>query len=273
MKILLATSVAEKDLLRLATLRFSLETFWPNQDHFLFVENEATLFSCLHYKNCTVIDQEQIIPSTNIYCRWQYQQLLKLAVTLSAKDYDYVLWLDCDQLLIRPISSPYDLLKDNLAPVPWAAPWAPDWMAAAALVLGVKHISFQPGVIACMLSPVIAQNFASFLEKKYKLPWFVYLQNLSNERILWTEYLLYYTYAKLSKCYSQYHTNGTNVVPGFNLSSYHIDTLDFKALWQKHPGYFAVFESNTGIEPALTHSIFNEWLLSSLWEKEVLVCN
>lgn len=263
MKIALATCVAEKDLERLSVLRYSLSHFWPSQHHYLFVENDETFASCKHYPNTLVHPQECLLPRNEVN-GWHYQQLIKLLVTSKLTDYDYVLWLDCDQLLLRPFDLSL-LEKEGKAKCQWTNVWAPDWMQVTESILHCKRFSSQPQVSACLLSPVVCQHLSDYLENKYQQDWLTYLTKLHFNRVLWTEYSLYYCYAKVSKLYDTYHANGSYLAPGYNLNS-SLESFDFKRLWLNPSSLFTVLESNTKIPPSLTLDIFNEWVLSNLWK-------
>eukprot|EP00455_Lapot_gusevi_P031892 TRINITY_DN3475_c0_g1_i1.p1 TRINITY_DN3475_c0_g1~~TRINITY_DN3475_c0_g1_i1.p1 ORF type:complete len:344 (+),score=59.95 TRINITY_DN3475_c0_g1_i1:57-1088(+) len=176
------------------------------------------------------------------------QQLLKLAI-VDWIHTPFYLTLDTDVLLTRPVSL-HDLLPNgkaltNMEGIENHLNW---WQAADHVLNAQKTVLRETvafGATPALMNRETVLKLGRYLERLSERPWRAYLLSHLNG---WTEYSVYYTFAKMAGLLEKKYEVTVNGVYGESIwTRAEYDNKDLTALFRNNQGFFIVIQSTTGV--------------------------
>ena len=295
-----------KDIFRLTNLLISINKFVskdlydkiyiiiPDDDlnqisKYILSQNKIILLK----EKIIFIKESDLIPLNNLTNKylfflksrdgWFKQQLLKLAIAYKINlKIKFYLILDSDCLFINTFNSSHVFLEKNNSILSYLQEediYVHDkWWQGSAKLLGITKPYMDSlkdgiGVTPQILSVDIVKKLCEFLESKsFKEKWY---STLWSNRIMnyypimiWTEYTLYYLFAKRSGILNKYHILKKNSFCDYNKSVWELhESFEWNPLYNADSS-IVVFQSNTH----LSHLIPKVFLSQCHITKDFISC-
>ena len=279
-----------KDIYRLEILLLSINKFVStdlyNKIYIVIPDEEYESFSKL-FQNKNINPKLNLIKESNIFDRniflksyffklnqrhgWFKQQILKLAMAykISSK---YYLILDSDCLFIKNFdSSKVFKEKDNyiLSYLQEEEIYFHEsWWKGSAELLGITKPYFDSlksgiGVTPQILAVDIVKELCKYIEQRYNsekwynVLWAYRLVHFYPNIMIWTEYTLYYLFAKRTGMLNKYHFLKKNCFCDYYKSVWELsDSFDFNLPHSSSP--IIIFQSNTNLSHLIPKAILTE---------------
>lgn len=212
---------------------------------------------------------------------WFKQQLLKLAIAYKINTKFYLI-LDSDCLFINTFNSSHVFLEKNNSILSYLQEediYVHDkWWQGSAKLLGITKpymdsLKIGIGVTPQILSADIVKKMCEFIESlSFKEKWYSILwsNRIMNYYpiMIWTEYTLYYLFAKRSGILNKYHIMKKNSFCDYNKSVWELhESFEWNPLYNTNSS-IVVFQSNTH----LSHLIPKVFLSQCYITKDFISC-
>ena len=286
-----------KDIFRLKNLLISINKFVSKDlydkiyiiisdddfyqiSHFILSQNEINQLKEI----ISFIKDSELIPLNNLSNKylfflksrngWFKQQLLKLAIAYKINvKIKFYLILDSDCLFINTFNSSHVFLEKNNSILSFLQEediYVHDkWWQGSAKLLGITKpymdsLKSGIGVTPQILSVDIVKKLCEFIEtKSYKEKWYSILwsNRITNYYpiMIWTEYTLYYLFAKRAGILNKYHIIKKNCFCDYNKSVWELhESFEWNPLYNTNSS-IVVFQSNTSLSHLIPKVILSQF--------------
>ena len=228
----------------------------------------------------TFIDENDLLPgiTESAFGGWTKQQLLKFAIAQVIQSEFYITY-DPDLFACRPIG-PDSFIHDGKAVSGWEYKrYHPAWWQGAARTLLLPEVEDELvlSVTPNVLSKTIALGLIEHLNSITDNRWWEYLVSVHSQLGVetWTEYALYFTFAKAAKLFDKFHCDPDTcktyprlISPNSVWHKSQIPNWDLANSFGENPdAFFTVCQSTVGVKPMMLFQSIKQYLPSDVADR------